>query len=56
MASSNYYSVIMIIICWHRYMTQIITILYIKEFWRSEETCCHLDFSGKTPVKTGAKN
>ena len=29
---------------------------YLKEFWRSKETCCHSVFSEKLLVRAGVKN
>ena len=27
-----------------------------EEFWKTEESCCHLDFDRKQPVPAGVKN
>ena len=28
----------------------------LKESWRPEETCCHMDFSERAQIKSGVKN
>ena len=33
-----------------------VSIEYLEESWRPEETCCHSDLSTKSTVKTGVKN